>query len=683
MAEKDGPDEATAGATNETRDQPRVAKPGDRRPDDDAGTAPELPVLQERASRYYTYFHGSVHIGYLGFGAAQGGQPRTRRVGDQELGVEHRYFVAPPEFDVMAHRLQAQRLLILGGETGTGRRCAGLALLTRSAPRDIVGGGPLVELEPRTTAAALLDASFERGGRYLLAECQPGDADRERLRFALEVLHRSLVEAGAVLVATSSSPALSSDALAVSFRAVDCGEVLDAYLTERDGYDEQTSSLLRSIAARRRAGEMPLFFQRLEQDGPQAVATHFDHSVRDELRGLLSTRPPVPVLLALVVAAFLPRIAERSYEVHLHRLRELVDDHARRGPWTGAYDESLCASRADRPTWVGAHPHPFTPRERSVRLADTVTPGFVLDELWQRYGRELWGPVYEWLTELPGRTGDVDGELALATGMAAFTRIDPVGADAVVDAWAQDDALPQRMAAAATLSALTPDEATAHDALRRAISWSAGKPRLRIVAAMAFGQSLSRVFPVEAMSHLWYLCFGNAVVATAARRQFAALVRAAAHDDDQVRRVLRVVEWQLEQQLSGRCYQDKDIGQAIEAVSAILAAQLADDTTLTLHVLRRLPPQISRLGKLWAEVLRSWPHRVEGLDTLRAAHDGLEPPERAEAFTELGAAVRQHVSPPEWDWMCRDLGVAAWTGTARGDGIDGPAGDAIGSEVGV
>jgi hypothetical protein len=174
---------------------------------------------------------------------------------------------------------------------------------------------------------------------------------------------------------------------------------------------------------------------------------------------------------------------------------------------------------------------------------------------------------------------------------------------------------------------------------------------------MAFGQSLSQVFPVEAVSHRWWLCFGNPVVAKSARRQFEALVWAAPWDDGQVRRVLSIVAWQLEQQLLHQGYRDKRIDQAIEAVSTILSAPLADGGTVTLHVLRRLPRQLTLLGRLWAEVLRSWPHRGDGLETLRAAHDDLDSPA---AFAELGAVVRQHVSQPEWQWLCRDLAVPAW-----------------------
>jgi hypothetical protein len=638
-----------------------------RGPEDDAGSPPELADLQKRAHLFSTNFNAPVTI--RNFGGAEGSRPGTKKIDGSELLDTHRHFVAPDGFVEMARRLRAQRLLVLSGEAQTGRRCAALALLTRSAPHDLVAMGPLVELAPGTTPAALLEMPFERSGRYLLDECRPDDAHADRLGFDLTSLQQRLRTAGAVLVATSSAPALASHSLAARCTPVDCGKVLDEYLKGRDLYDEQTHSRLRHLATQRRPWEMKALFEQLERGGPDAVDRYFHQDARDELRQRVSEKPNIPVLLPLAAAALLPGVGERSYEAHLHRLHELVDVHARRGPWTGANDETLPASRADRPKWVTTRTYPFDLRERSALLVEGIPADFVLAELWRHYGHELWGPVYDWLAELPDRGRDIGDELALATGMATVTQVDPVGANRIVAEWARNDSLKQRMAAAATLSALSQHEATAGDALRRAVVWSKSRPRLRIVAAMAFGQSLSRVFPVEAMSHLWYLCFGNPVVATSARRQFVALLWTAGRDDDQVRRVLSIVEWQLEQQLLRQGYRDKSTHQAVETVSKILSAPLADGGTLTLHVLRRLPDQLSHLGRLWAEVLRSWPHRMDGLHTLYAAYDALEPT-GAGAFIDLGGVVRQHVSAPEWGWLCRDLAVPAWTTSTDRSSVD-------------
>jgi hypothetical protein len=294
-----------------------------------------------------------------------------------------------------------------------------------------------------------------------------------------------------------------------------------------------------------------------------------------------------------------------------------------------------------------------------------MTPDLVLGELQRHHGRELWGPVHDWLLQRPDMINDIDDEQALATGLAAYFRVDPVDARAVLEAWANNSALPHRMAAAATVSALCAEQA--EDALRLAAGWSSRSPRLQVVAAMAFGQALGRRFPVESVSYLWYLCLGNAAVANAARKQFVALVRIDP-EDGRIRLLLSIVGWQLEQLLQPAASTEGRIGQAIDMVRALLTAELADGVRVTPHVLRRIPDQIQRLGALWAEVLRSWPHRADALDVLHAAYDALEPAERDAPFVELGEAVQAHLSASEWAWVCRDLDIPLWTATSPDDG---------------
>jgi hypothetical protein len=473
-----------------------------------------------------------------------------------------------------------------------------------------------------------------------------------------------LAEAGSVLVATSSSDAVSAHDLAVAWQRVPGRTILDRHLNGRHRYDEETLSRLRQAADACRLCDMRTFLRILEQKGPEAVTKHFDHEKLAALRKRVSEIKDMRCLLPVVAAAFLPGAGERSYERHLDRLRELIDEHGCQSPWTRDYTDSLRPSRSGRATWVAAESRSET-SSRTVALSDTTKPDLVLTELQRHHGRELWGPVHEWLLQRPDMITGIDDEQALATGMAAFFAVDHVDARSVLDAWANNPSLPHRMAAAATVSALCAEQSAV--ALRLAVGWASGSPRLQVVAAMAFGQALGRTFPVESVSYLWYLCLGNAAVANAARKQFVALVRT----DPQIgriRQVLSIVDWQLEQLLQPAGAPESRIGHAIEMVNALLAAELADGVFVTPHVLRQVPDQVPRLGTLWAEVLRSWPHRAGALETLHDAYDALEPGERDGLFVELGKAVRAHLSPPEWAWVCRDLDIPLWTESRPDDG---------------
>jgi len=658
-------DEVHDGPGDEQAADAEKQAPAALKDDQEPPPEPQLVDMQRRTDHYYTTFYGPVHAGAFGIGgsAPDSQDLRSASIDDADVQATLKSFATPPAYDVAATILHRHHIVVLSGSTKTGRRCGALALLAQSAPAGADIRRPIVELTPGGTTAQLLSYSFESGGRYVLTDYSPGDVTSEQIRFDLGQLHRRLADASSFVVATSNAPPATFHHFAVAWNAVDCRDVLDAYLQGRDhSYDGATMSDLRGIAAHRSPGEMPEFFKLLERSGPEAVEQHFQDGTHNDLRELISGKPCVPTLLPLVAAAFLPGTIERNYEAHLDRLRELVDEHARRDPSTQDYTETLEQSRQRRAEWVTSRSHPFTPGERIVELSGTGTRELLLAELRQHYGRELWKPVHEWLLERPKKITGLGDEQALATGTATLAQVDPSGANSVLDAWAQDDSLAGLWAAAATVSALCMHETTVADALRHAVRWAGGTRRRKLTAALSFGQTLGRVFPVQAMSYLWYLALREQPVSRPARNQFAVLVRAASRDDDRIRRALSIVDWQLEQVLLDQAHDERLIGKALETVSAVLSVDLPNEESLTQHVLRRLPDQIRRVGSLWAEVMRSWEHRDSALSHLRATHDALDS-EGAVQFAALGETVQQRLAPVEWQWVCRDLALEAWKPT--------------------
>ncbi|TQM08982.1 hypothetical protein [Pseudonocardia kunmingensis] len=662
MADEDDerPGDGSAEASDPGRDHPPPSSTAE-----DAGPEPGFEALRERAARYSTVFNGTVYAaGGFAFGTSiDGSGAATRIVGDDDLRRELQYFLGQEAVVTATEQLRRRRIVVLTGPAGTGRRCGALALLSRSAPPDILGEGPIVELEPGATTAMLSSHEFDRGTRYLLTAYDPGDVTTEQLRFSLDRLRSRLVERGAVLVMTSSSAAVSAHDLAVAWQRIPGRRILDRHLDGRLHDDEETLSRLRQSADGCRLSDMPNFLRTLDQEGPHAAMKHFDHEKQAELRNRVSQIKDMHCLLSVVTAAFLPDADERSYERHLDRLRELVDEHGCQSPWTRDYTEDAALSRSNRSTWVTVTSQSGT-SGRKVVLSDAMSPELVLAELQHHHGRELWAPVHDWLLQRPDMISDLDDEQALATGMAAFFRVDPVDARSVLEAWANDPSLPHRMAAAATVSALCAEQA--EDALRIAVGWLHNSPRLQVAAAMAFGQTLGRSFPVEALSYLWYLCLGNAAVANASRKQFVALVRIDP-DDSRMRLLLSILDWQLKQVLQLDAATESRIGRAIDTVCALLTAELSYGVRVTPHVLRHIPDESRRLGALWAEVLRSWPHRADALDALRDAHNALQPAERDAPFAELGDALQAHLSASEWAWVCRDLGIPLWPATGPDD----------------
>ncbi|GAA0926934.1 hypothetical protein [Pseudonocardia zijingensis] len=629
---------------------------------DDGDPEPEFEEVLRYAKQFINY--GNTVL-YLAPNASAGANVRipARLLSDDDVHAELTYFVPPASYVEASAKLQRRRLLILCGTQGTGRRCGALALLTLAAPPDVDHLEPVTELLPRTTIEELLHLTLKPNRRYVLPDLVTGGISSERLRFRLDELSAHLTSAGAVLVATSNSPADFFPSHAVDLGRIECSKVLDAYLRRQThDYDDDTVENLRSVASKRRPAEMATFLTLLEESGPHTVSEHFENGDQQTVNSLILQHPESYELLPLIAASFLPGASERYYEMHLDQLREHVDQHAQRTRWSRDYKDCIVQSRSDRATWVVSREPPLDRLERTVKLADTVESAHLLTRLRQHYGRELWGPVHSWLTERP-RKMHVRDETSLAEGMATFARVDAAGARAVLDAWAIEKELPPRWAAAAALSAMCRDN-NADFALRIAIVWSSRSRREKIVAAMAFSQALGLQRPVEALSRLWYLCLGDMIVARLARIQFVAFIRVTAHDTDMLRLTLSIVNWQLEQQLLGQAYRDKSVSQAISTVTALLSADVTPDTSLTLHALRSLPDHIDLLGSLWAQVLRTWPHRVAGLDVLRVAHGALHSVGQSDAFIKLGRSIASRVTRQEWEWMCRDLALpTAWMPT--------------------
>jgi hypothetical protein len=627
--------------------------------------APELTDIQDRTNLYYrsrdaftTNIYGPINTGHFTIGSGDADEIQTGIVDDEAVRQILEYFTPPPAHDEAATVLAEHRFVVLSGNEHTGRRCGAFALLSRLA------GNSIVAFAPNCEFADLLGHPYKRNTRYVVTDCSPEDVSDERLQFDLGELRKKITADGAYLVATTTAPAARFGDFAVNWSAVSCVDVLDTYLREIDRRcDYVTVSRLRDIAQKRRPDEMRKFFARLEEGSSDAVEQYFQDGQKAELRNTIGQRPDASVLLPLVAAAFFPGARQGRYEFHLDRLREQVDEHARRDPATRDYCESLAQSREERAKWVGTQAHPSLPAERTVELIGSDLGEVLLIELQRLYGRELWKPVDDWLCERPREISGIDDERPLAAGLATFARVNPVNAYAILDSWVDGPAFNGRLVAAATVSALCEDASTLGDAVHHAAQWSGGTPKRKVAAALAFGQALGGLYPIEATSYLWFLSLDGAVVSRLARNQLVALVRASCRDSDKaVQRALWIMEWQLEQVMQDRVYRSGRIDRAIETVSAVLQAEIKTDESFTLRVLRRLPDQVGRLGALWAAVLRNWALRGSALEHLHATYEALGP-DGSEPFAALGAVVRQHVDAAEWQWLCRDLACDAWTAT--------------------
>jgi hypothetical protein len=611
-----------------------------------------------RTDRYYTRFSGPVYAKTLSIGVEQRVTRHYTGSVDDEVEPALRYFTEPEAFGEAADRLASGQMVVLAGPDRTGRRCGAIALLARRPPAGTDLSLPITELAPSFTMAEILELDLVQGGRYVLTGFSPTAGSEDQLSFELGQLSKRLRTAGAFMVITSRGATALFDPFGVSWEPVDCRSVLETYLATPQGRcPPDAIAMLRDIAERRLLREMEQFFEALEKHGPDGVQGRFQRGAIDEAKEWVSRGEDVPRLLPAVTAAFLPDAPEHEHERHLDRLHSAIDQHAQRDPTQQPYALTLLQSRLHTPWWVHRASHPLRRDERVIGLQGGVTSELLFGELRRCYGRELWAPVHEWLCALPTTSTDIETEQALARGIAALLAVDRRSAEAVLASWSRGS-IYERWAAAACVSALCSDDSA--QALRFATQWSDGNREQRMTAAFAFGQALSSHYPVESMSYLWYLTLRDRRVALYARTQFAALVHAVSTNEQRLRLALSIIERQLAHLATGHGDEGPFMNAALRTVAEVLATTHREDIPLTLHVLRRLPDQVLRVGALWGEVLRSWELRAEALDALRAVSAGITTDDEARAFGGLSDGIRGRVGVAEWRWLCRDGGIAAW-----------------------
>jgi hypothetical protein len=662
MADSDG--KATGEA--EQNGSQETAAPDERAaPPDDADqialSKSEEQGLFQRTGDIYNTHIGRVYTDLLSVGGQDDATPPDSEVIDDDIVRTHlRHFCEPARYRQAASQLGESRLVVLAGPDRTGRRCGAIALLTRDCPAGDMPQSAIIGLAPESTLPALVKYAFEPGGRYLLAGFHPDGTRDDQLQFRLRQLATRLATTGATLVITSNAAAPAFGSFAVPWEPVDCGAVLDAYLERRpDQYPTDTAAVLRQIACRRRPEEMERFLDVLERHGPEGVQQQFERDAADEVIEWINAAQKLPDLLPVVTAALLPGAPEPEHERHMADLHDAINEHAHRDPATRRHVVTLDASRANRPWWLDREPHP----KRDlwvVSLRGRVGSRLVLSTLDRRYGRELWAPIRTWLRQCPGNRLDFDSERALGRGMAALLAVDRRLVHEVLDDWAAGP-MPDRFAAAATVSALCTEDGTAPRALRTAIAWSTSREQ-RITAVLAFGQELSVRYPVEALSRLWHLTLRDQRVALYARMQLALCARNASRDPGRLRLAVSVLFRQLEHLLAEYADDPQRRLRGARTVAQALGYRPNKQIPpLTLRIVRLGSDPPARLGQMWAEVLRCWDLRADALDELRDTSEWLADDGESAAFVPLTEAIRANVSRAEWEWLCRDGGIPAWT----------------------
>jgi hypothetical protein len=632
---------------------------------------------EERGERefrdFIQNFYGSVNArdGLFGVGMGED-EARPRRIGrfeERDVGEILQGYARPMAFGDAVKVLRAERVIILTGPDGSGRRTSAIALLHE------VTDGPIVALTPSITTSELADRSFDKGSGYLIPGKFHEDLNPDLAEFTWRNVHNKVREARAYLVVTAGGNRTArawpggitsfawlrpgaADALRAHLDDASCPDELIAAVADALG-PEYPVTRISGLARRMAAGE-----------SADSLLAEMTDARRQQVAGWLSGTSALSEVLEVVALAFIGKVAERVFEQLLARLAERLPETPERpdeeGDGTGTGDPSTGASPAPPPppSWQRRRErerHPLITVEREapawgsgpaalrfVTFRVLEYRALVIDELWNLADEELWEPVRIWLHALIVE-GDDDLNVALAAGIALLARCAPDEVlEAYLDPWADGLAgWAGRSTAAYVLWWMSMDS-TAPLALQTAIRWAGeGTAYQRDTAVIAFGGELGAQFPTEAVRRLCQLGDqGQAAAGRALAQLFATLA-----DEPGAIAVLGTLRHRLtstprRRTNEGRRERYLDWAQEVLRVQDPRTGSLA----VTVFLDPKSPDQdqgrLDYLAGAWAALLCARPWRRDALTTLwnvlgdLAAGTG-DPGGRARA---LGAAI------------CRELG---------------------------
>jgi hypothetical protein len=664
------------------------AEPADEQPTNDgAGSAepsqtePSAEDTEEwrRSQHVFNTFFGSVNIGQaqFGFGSEQSGRRKTGPFTDQEVESALENYVKPAGFDTARRTLFDQHVVVLLAPPATGKRVGAIALL-----QSVVPDAPIVGLSPALSTAELASYGFRPGRGYIVQDRLPEVGEQAVLEFEGQALIRKLSESGAYLVITATGSPQACRSLrsqAREWRPPDPVALFDRYVKVELHSSDRDRVLERVRRCPSPRDVVVLAQLILEYDyDVEAALESLAVSERGAVLEWFDDEPPQDKVLFIAALAFAHGLPERLFELELSRL-VVQFDHPDAGEDTNGLDRPLLQERRIRRSATGLAKVIFqldpefgdiTPEHRLVFEVPSYRV-FVIEELWNRYDRQLWDPVAAWVRDL-ALTSPEEVRMQVALGVAVLAR---VAGNEVEESFLKPwscGTLSERLTAAYVLWWFCADDTLAPLALRISLGWvRSGDPRRMRTAALTLAGELGVRYTGEALRALWRLAVRGDVLGGFARLSIAQLFSNLVQGPANGSAVLRFLDGRLRHSAAGTGRGPFDARCAFDTMRAILSMRVpgtAEPEPVVGTLLRTRPEDVGLLGALWADTLRSRPHRAAAVDSLRktleslSVRDGLEP-----VIRSLGDAIAAALPPVERMLLKRDL--LAELSVARGAGM--------------
>ncbi|WP_046472377.1 nSTAND3 domain-containing NTPase [Allosalinactinospora lopnorensis] len=614
-----------------------------------------------RSSEVVNNFYGHVHVsdGTIGVAGAGDGDRRravTGRLDEDEIRQILRHHIRPAAHERAAEKLAEQRVVVLTGPHGIGKRSGAMALLREAA------SGKLAVLSPASDLSTLAERPYRTGWGYLITDWFAGDrALRASERdFSWSAVRDQVAEARAYLIVTTLPSAFAIDSHAVAHVAWECPPITEL-LRRRvagavpDGAVERAAALVPEDYAIADAVRIADRLAR-EEEAERAVAEVLERSGRKEVHQWFETEPTREEIVDVTALALAPGVRERDFETLSGRLaKELattmpppaataLDPEQTMVPGKDVLGQrrSLRGSmegliRVERRTQEGTGRRYPVFREDGYRSE-------VLTQLWERFDISFWDGVRAWMTGIMDEGGYA---VNVAAGLAALARIDlDEVQEMYLDPWSKDgSAWHAQVAAVYLLWTMCRDDEQAAEALRIAVRWiSYGSNAQRELGTLAFTGELGVRYPTEAVRRLWQLASQENALSTDAAIALGGLFGTLAMRGRSAGEVVR----QLRVQFSRTRPVGPTRGRRVLILHAVLVLLSGRDPhtgipAVVIHLDAR-PGQVQPIVELWAALIRYRPLRHAGLTELwravNAFHQVTSEPEPAvralgEAFARV------------------------------------------------
>lgn len=560
---------------------------------------------------------GSATFGFDSPGRG-GTRQRTGRIGSSELGRLDHFYDPPPVYSAAAKELAEERIVLVTGKPGSGRRAGAIQMLRQVAPHL-----PLVSLSPTTTFAELCVRPFQQQG-YLLPD-KLSEQNVSQAQF--DEIAEALKEVGAYLVITCTAATVPSELSAHDWLAPEPKALLATYLdlhgpnVDAQQREEALAQLPADIApskvvsvgkhlvAGATAAEA---LGALSVENASKVDQWFDKS---------RTLAEVQFVAAL---AFLDQTSELAFE---QGLRDLIEVMTPVGTSAAVEADSVIPQRRHEQfaegslaTVVSSADH-YGGTGRRVELKQFVSHERLVSCLHERYGPQLWDPLTQWARRI-AKQRNPEVQAAVARGAAQLWKIDRAVAESLfLTPWSKGSSAEQ-LTAAMTLWWLGLDSRTEDAALKYATRWAdSGTASQRRTAIVAFSGSLGVRFLSDALKWIWRSATRarNEKELQLARASMTDLCAEVGKDTETVAALLRAV-LALVNGLPPNLLVQRDAFRLVAAILAVRCGQLRLPSTCLIQV----PDSAAELGQLWARTLVSRPARRAALNALCACLRELE-----------------------------------------------------------